>query len=431
MKPTWTRRLPYFTSASTMRRQPAAVVASGFSQKTGFPAAMEASTNSSWVGPQEVTTTTSTSGAAMTSRPVGRARAPIPAATSLARPPSMSVTATTLAPPIRWLIRCACSTPIAPVPMTPTLYPMASLLGPPRSADEVFDARPEGLLELGHGQGADPGGEGFVRDRRLASGLQERGHLPPAVHDVGSVHQDPIVVLDGGLRLAGHHARHVDQARLARKELGLPAQVVVEGVVHERKGLRVCTPLDAVQGSSLGAQRAALESERLDQADHPGFGEKRAVGVQRGHKVGGPLGRGPRIADLVERAHDDVRAAHLPGLCDESFQLLQIRLQVFAVLEGIERVDGDDPDAGLGEGLLQLGLGEAVEDALLGEVVPDLGHLHPEVGGELEELGEGELGAQDAVQRQAFTRVHRSPRFLRWSRTTAPTMIPPLMICCQ
>jgi len=94
----------------------------------GLPAAMEASTNSSWVGPQEVTTTTSTSGAAITSRPVGRARAPIPAATSLARPPSMSVTATTLAPPIRWLIRRACSTPIAPVPMTPTLYPMASLL---------------------------------------------------------------------------------------------------------------------------------------------------------------------------------------------------------------------------------------------------------------------------------------------------------------
>src|SRR6267143_3712814 len=125
MKPTWTRRLPCFISASTMRMQPAAVVARGFSQNTGFPTAMEASTNSSWVGPHEVTTTTSTSGAAITSRPVESARAPIAAATSLARLPSMSVTATTLAPPIRWLIRRAGSTPIAPVPMTPTLYAMA------------------------------------------------------------------------------------------------------------------------------------------------------------------------------------------------------------------------------------------------------------------------------------------------------------------
>src|SRR3989454_3631596 len=171
MKPTWTRRLPCFTSASTMRRQPAAVVASAFSQTPGFPAAMAASTNSSWVGPQEVPTPTSTSGAAITSRPVGRAGAPIPAAMSLARAPSMSVTATTLASPRRWLIRRACSTPIAPVPMTPTLYAMAllfrMLLGArPRSADEVIHALPDGLLELGHGQGADLGREGLERDRR-------------------------------------------------------------------------------------------------------------------------------------------------------------------------------------------------------------------------------------------------------------------------
>ena len=36
MKPTWTSRLPWATSASTMRRAPSAVVASGFSQKQGL-----------------------------------------------------------------------------------------------------------------------------------------------------------------------------------------------------------------------------------------------------------------------------------------------------------------------------------------------------------------------------------------------------------
>lgn len=37
MNPTCTRRLPWATSASTMRRAPSAVVASGFSQNTGAP----------------------------------------------------------------------------------------------------------------------------------------------------------------------------------------------------------------------------------------------------------------------------------------------------------------------------------------------------------------------------------------------------------
>ena len=55
-----------------------------------LPAPMEASTNSSWVGAHDMTTTTSTSGTAITSTPVEGARAPIPAATCLARAPSMS-----------------------------------------------------------------------------------------------------------------------------------------------------------------------------------------------------------------------------------------------------------------------------------------------------------------------------------------------------
>ena len=46
------------------------VVASGFSQKTGLPAAIEATTYSSWVGPQEHTITASTFSSAMRSSPV-------------------------------------------------------------------------------------------------------------------------------------------------------------------------------------------------------------------------------------------------------------------------------------------------------------------------------------------------------------------------
>ena len=61
MKPTITSRRPKAISASRIRRQASWVVASGFSQKTGLPASMAARTNSSWVGPQEVTMTASTS----------------------------------------------------------------------------------------------------------------------------------------------------------------------------------------------------------------------------------------------------------------------------------------------------------------------------------------------------------------------------------
>ena len=43
-----------------IRRQASWVVASGFSQNTGLPASIAASTYSSWVGPQEQTTMAST-----------------------------------------------------------------------------------------------------------------------------------------------------------------------------------------------------------------------------------------------------------------------------------------------------------------------------------------------------------------------------------
>jgi hypothetical protein len=66
MKPTCTSRRPAAASASMMARQARSVVARGFSQKTGLPAAMPASTYSSWVGPQEATRTASTSWSAIT-----------------------------------------------------------------------------------------------------------------------------------------------------------------------------------------------------------------------------------------------------------------------------------------------------------------------------------------------------------------------------
>ncbi len=65
MKPSVTSRRPAATSASITRRHASAVVASGFSHSTGLPAAMQASTNSSWVVSNEATITRSTASSAI------------------------------------------------------------------------------------------------------------------------------------------------------------------------------------------------------------------------------------------------------------------------------------------------------------------------------------------------------------------------------
>ena len=122
MKPTITSRRPAFVSASRMRSHASRVVASGFSQKTCLPAAMHASTYSSWVGPHEATMTASTSSSPMRSCPFSCIRAPASSpATALARLRSTSVTATTRAPDSTWVSRRMWSCPIMPTPMTPTL----------------------------------------------------------------------------------------------------------------------------------------------------------------------------------------------------------------------------------------------------------------------------------------------------------------------
>src|SRR5215217_4861910 len=104
-----------------MRRHAASVVASGFSQNTGLPAAMAASTYSSCVGPHEATRTASTSGSAISFSPLACTRAsPRPALTSSARDASTSVTAPTVHPDSTVVMRRLWSCPIIPTPMTPT-----------------------------------------------------------------------------------------------------------------------------------------------------------------------------------------------------------------------------------------------------------------------------------------------------------------------
>ena len=128
MKPTCTRRRPRSTSARTMVQQASSVVASGFSQKTGLPARIAAVTNSSWLGPQEHTSTASTSGSSITPWPVACGTAvPRRSATCRARASSASLTAVTRPPASTVDRRRTWSWPIMPTPITPTLTIVSSL----------------------------------------------------------------------------------------------------------------------------------------------------------------------------------------------------------------------------------------------------------------------------------------------------------------
>src|SRR5471032_3460274 len=156
MKPTCTRRLPKATSASTILRQPSAVTARGFSQNTELPAAMAASTNSSWLGPQEVTRIASTCGELINAWPSAYTSAvSFKSATTLAACSRlMSVTATTWLLSKVWLQRRIWSRPMAPVPITPNFKDMETLL-----LLLVLPGLGQAFIELfGHRIGAFAGG---------------------------------------------------------------------------------------------------------------------------------------------------------------------------------------------------------------------------------------------------------------------------------
>ena len=85
-----------------MRSHASRVVARGFSQNTCLPAARQASTYSSCVGPHEVTTTASTPGSSMSAWPLSCTVTPS-SATERARSRSTSVTAATRTPERTWV----------------------------------------------------------------------------------------------------------------------------------------------------------------------------------------------------------------------------------------------------------------------------------------------------------------------------------------
>src|SRR3954451_25276603 len=191
MKPTMTIRRPAATSASRMFSHASRVVARCFSQNTCLPAAMLASTNSSWVGPHEATTTASTAGSSIRSWPVLCAFTWLkPSATVWARSMSASVTAATRAPDSTVVSLRMWSWPIIPTPMTPTLTVTRRVLSEKVSVvvwPAPDRAQPTGDEVAGGPRGDRQGDVGLHRvevlldhgeqgGAELAESLQQRGH---------------------------------------------------------------------------------------------------------------------------------------------------------------------------------------------------------------------------------------------------------------
>src|SRR5699024_672996 len=120
LKPTWIRCLPDAISASTIFLQSSAVVASGFSQKILFPAAIAFSTTSAWVYPGEATTTASTLGSSISCSLSVYAFPPQRAAPFSALSFEAADTAATRTPRSFSLNLLIWSFPSTPQPITPT-----------------------------------------------------------------------------------------------------------------------------------------------------------------------------------------------------------------------------------------------------------------------------------------------------------------------
>src|SRR5690349_2633527 len=275
MKPTETSRRPAATSASRMRSQASRVVASGFSQNTCLPAAIPASTYSSWVGPHEVTTTASTPGSAISSWPDACTRASDrPSATDRARSASTSVTADTRTPESTRLSRRMWSWPIIPVPITPTFRVTTAPLTV-QLVGELLE-----LLAAGH-----LGGE--LLERHLGPLLVQ--HPPTQLQDdevvadhegvvrvVGDEHDAQAGVAGGGGVLQ-HHPGLLD----AQRRGGL--------VEDEHPGAEVDRAGDRDALALPAGQRADRLVDVLDRDAHLaqlGVGDlAHALDVQRGHRV--------------------------------------------------------------------------------------------------------------------------------------------------
>src|SRR6476620_497931 len=333
MKPTCTSRLPCATSASIMFRQASGVVARGFSQNTGLPATIEATTYSSWVGPQEQTMTASTLSSAIRSAPdrctVASGRR---AATSLATSSLASVTATTSAPDTTSVSRRMWSCPIMPVPITPTRNVMVSPSGrcgcPWISSFGVGSVRPAthrtqptsdvvagGPCHDGHRDVRLDGVQVLLDDRedlpvQLAECLEQRRHVGLAVRRLAHNAE-----LDGlGERdLLGEHPRADDRVDRLEVDVGDALGELLDDL-----------DVVAVAVGDVSRVQAEVHQLRVGVAEEP---RDPLLGVDVGVRV--------RVEDQLDAVLLEEEPSQLVGAGDQVLPLLGIDVRTLRGLAGV------------------------------------------------------------------------------------------------
>src|SRR6266508_371988 len=411
MNPTWTSRSGRAASASSTRRQASVSSASGFSQITGLPAAMQARVYSSCVKPGDATITASTSSSPIRSCPSGWTRAPPAAsATRFACSTSTSETATTCAFETLVARRWRWYRPMVPVPTTPILSAMAST---PCEVCRVWSAGTGGAdaAPLEVAAGADGDGQRDVGGAGVQVLLDDHEQLDVEV--VERV-QDRPDLRDAARGLAHHApADRLGERQALRPDLLQDRRV---GLLHVEVADAVgvlADQLDVVAGvvgdmGGVEAQRDRLRVGVLEEALDLGLGSHVAVGV--GMEDGGDavlLGEDPaelrggehqrppcvavELGGLEEvalevrvqvRQQDDVPGAHRADQLGHATRVLQVRGPLLRVVQAAEhRLPGDLEPTPLqlvaqpGRVGWQVGVGAELEPSVAGlrELVEEAG----------------------------------------------------------
>ena len=176
----------------------------------------------------------------------------------------------------------------------------------------------------------------------------------------------------------------------------LAGQVMVKGVVHHPEYIQAADGLDCIHCHALAAQGGYGEAQGLDKTQNPVLAQDQRQFAQRRAQTSRALRVVARIARLIERAHHQAFGPALTGVGGQ-FDCLGTAF-VIPHIKGVQRVDRQHLDALRCAQFTHAAGGCAVFDFTVLEVVADLNGLAVESRRQLDEIRQGQVGGDHAVE---------------------------------
>ncbi|EPX87347.1 hypothetical protein ruthe_00746 [Rubellimicrobium thermophilum DSM 16684] len=197
------------------------------------------------------------------------------------------------------------------------------------------------------------------------------------------------------LHLAGRggrigDARDMDDAGMVGEDRPAAGQVMMEGVMHEAEAPRGIQGFDRLDRLRLEAQRAALEAERLDEADQAVILQHRPQRPQRQTQTGLPFA----IAHSAAVIAGDERDALGPRGAGDPHEGQGLGLAPGRpVVEALDLGQGQKAQTAFAD-LFSGGLGGQAVEERPRQVVPQLHPRHAQAGRQIEQRAAGQPGGQ-------------------------------------